>query len=110
LTLATVFALLPTMMKRTFLSVWVVISLFGLALNAVAQLQLPSLFSDNMVLQQGVPVAIWGWADEGDVVTVKFRGQKISATTHNLKWSLKLRALKAGGPDTLAIATKTKTL
>ncbi|MCU0785686.1 MAG: sialate O-acetylesterase, partial [Verrucomicrobia bacterium] len=30
-------------------------------------------------------------------------------TAHNLKWSLKLRALKAGGPDTLTLSTKTQT-
>jgi sialate O-acetylesterase len=78
-------------------------------LSTRAELQLPALFSDNMVLQQGMPVTVWGWADDGDVVTVKFRGQTVSATTHNLKWSVKLRALKAGGPDTLTISTKTQT-
>jgi sialate O-acetylesterase len=96
------------MMKRIFLSVCAVC--FGTALSVTAQLQLPALFSDNMVLQQDAPVTVWGWADDGDVVTVKFRGQSVSATTHNLKWSLKLRALKAGGPDTLTISTKTKTV
>ncbi len=80
-----------------------------LGIGARAELQLPPLFSDNMVLQQGTSVPVWGWADDGEVVTVKFRGQTVSATTQNLKWSAKLRALKAGGPDTLTISTKTKT-
>ncbi len=74
--------------------------------NSRAHIQISGLFSDNMVLQQGVAVPVWGYAHEGDEVTVTFRGQKISTTAHNLKWSLKLRALKAGGPDTLTIATK----
>lgn len=89
------------MMKRTSL----VALLLSLAVSARAHVQLPALFSDNMVLQQGMPVTVWGYAHDGDVVTVKFRGQKVSATTHNLKWSVKLRSLKAGGPDTLTIAT-----
>lgn len=77
---------------------------------ARAELQLPALFSDHMVLQQGVPVPVWGWADDGEEVTVKFRGQTVKAKTHNLKWSVNLRSLTAGGPDALTISTKTKTV
>lgn len=95
-------------MKRVFL--FGCAFLFGLTLSARAELQLPALFSENMVLQQGVPVTIWGWADDGEVVTVKFRGQQVSATTHNLKWLLQLRPLKAGGPDTLTIATDSQSI
>ncbi len=75
-----------------------------------ADLAVPAIFSDNMVLQQGMPVPVWGWADEGDVVTIRFRNQKVTATTLNLAWHASLRSLKAGGPDVLTISTKTKTL
>jgi len=75
-----------------------------------AEVQLPALFSDNMVLQQGLPVPVWGWADDGEVVTVKFRGQKVSTTARNLKWAVTLRGLKAGEPNVLTIATKTRTM
>lgn len=92
------------MMKRIRLVTVAV--LLTVAVTASATLQLPALFSDNMVLQQGTPVTVWGWANDGDVVTVKFRGQTVSTTAQNLKWSLKLRSLKAGGPDTLTIRTK----
>lgn len=98
------------MIKAQVLRVWVCIFSLSIVLGAHAELQLPALFSDNMVLQQGASVPVWGWADHGEVVTVKFRGQKISATAHNGKWSIRLRRLKAGGPDVLAIATKTRTL
>jgi sialate O-acetylesterase len=101
------FVELPRMTKRIFQ--YVCAACFVAALSVRAELQLPALFSDNMVLQQGVPVTFWGWADDGDVVTVQFRGQKVSATAHNLKWSLRLRALKPGGPDTLTLSTKTQT-
>ena len=94
-------------MKKIFS--WSFLFSLSVAMVVRAELQLPALFSDNMVLQQGVPVTVWGWADDGDVVTVEFRGQTVSATAHNLKWSLKLHALKAGGPDTLTLSTKTQT-
>ncbi len=63
-----------------------------------------------MVFQQAAPVPIWGWADDGDEITVKFRGQKISTSARNGKWSLRLRSLKAGGPDVLTIMTKANTI
>jgi sialate O-acetylesterase len=65
-----------------------------------------ALFSDNMVLQQGTQTPIWGWADEGEPVTVIFRGQRVKATAKNGKWMVKLSNLKAGGPDTLVISGK----
>ena len=75
-----------------------------------AEVRLPALFSDNAVLQSGATVPIWGWADDGEVITVKFRGQKVTTTARNGKWSVALRKLKAGGPDSLCIATPTRTL
>src|SRR5258708_3506580 len=59
-----------------------------------------------MVLQQGIRAPVWGWADDGETVTVTFRGHKATATAKGGKWSLKLGRLKAGGPDTLVIAGK----
>ena len=94
---------------KTTTSISLFILVFSL-LTARAELQLPAMFSDNAVLQQGVSVPVWGWADDGDVVTVKFRGQKVSATATLGKWSVELKKLKAGGPDTLTVSTKTQTL
>ena len=42
------------------------------------------IFSDNMVLQQGKPVPIWGWAAPGDSVHVVFRGKQYGATADGL--------------------------
>ena len=50
-----------------------------------ADVKLPGLFSDHMVLQQGMRVPIWGWADDGEKVTVTFREKKVSATARNGK-------------------------
>jgi sialate O-acetylesterase len=76
-----------------------------------SELRLPRLFSDNMVLQQGTTVPVWGWGADGTIVTVKFRDQTVSTTVVNGKWLVHLHDLKPGGPDTLTItAGKTLTI
>jgi sialate O-acetylesterase len=82
--------------------------LFVFASLARADVKLPALISDGMVLQQGMNVPLWGWADDGEVVTVEFQNRKVSATAANGKWMLRLKSLKAGGPFKLAISGKNK--
>src|ERR1041384_4627920 len=88
-----------------FLSVVLTLTLFH-APAVRADVRLPALFTDNAVLQQGMHVPIWGWADDGEEVTVSFRGQTEKTTAKNGRWMVKLKNLKAGGPDTLTIAGK----
>jgi sialate O-acetylesterase len=98
------------MMRRTSLVCGAGL-LVCLAVSSVhAALQLPAVFSDNMVLQQEQPVIVWGWADDGERVTVTFRGQSVSTVARNLKWSVTLKPLRAGGPDTLVVATPARTV
>lgn len=60
-----------------------------------------------MVLQREMQVPIWGTAAPGETVTVKFRDQTKTATADKGgKWSVKLDALKPGGPDVLTIGNK----
>ncbi|MBI2946126.1 MAG: sialate O-acetylesterase, partial [Verrucomicrobia bacterium] len=84
----------------------------GLALAGSATLRadvkLPALFSDSAVLQQGKLVPVWGWADDGEKVTVEFRGHKVSTTAKGGKWMVRLPKLQAGGPDVLTVAGKNK--
>ena len=61
------------------------------------------LFSDGMVLQQGVQVPIWGTADDGERVSVRFQGQEVITTARGGKWGIGLNALTAGGPATMTI-------
>lgn len=68
-----------------------------------AEVRLPALFSDNMVLQQKRPVAFWGWADNGEKVTVEFRGEKASTEAKDGKWKVLLPMSKAGGPFELKV-------
>ncbi len=73
---------------------------------ARANVRLPAIFSDNMVLQQDARVPVWGWADEGESVTVRFRDQLTKTKTKNGRWMVKLHGLKAGGPDVLIVQGK----
>lgn len=73
------------------------------AIAAGADVRLPALFSDGMVLQQGMRVPVWGWAHEGEAVTIRFRGQIVKTTAKDGQWMVNLRSLKPGGPDTLTV-------
>ncbi len=66
------------------------------AAAAPAAVRLPSIFGDDMVLQREMPVPVWGWADAGEKVTVKFAGQEKTATAGaDGKWTLKLDKMPA---------------
>jgi sialate O-acetylesterase len=63
-----------------------------------------ALFSDNAVLQQGIAVPVWGFADSGEKVTVTFQDQTLSTVAKDGKWMVRLAPLKAGGPFKMSIA------
>lgn len=92
------------MLKRNVIRCLTVLALGGAL--ARAEVKLPALFSDNMVLQRDKPVAVWGWADDGEQVTVKFANHESVAQPKNGKWLLYLPKLKAGGPHTLTVRGK----
>jgi sialate O-acetylesterase len=73
-------------------------------LPSSAEVKLHSLFTDHMVLQRGIAVPIWGWADDGEQVTVEFRGKTVTTTAKDGTWMVKLGKLKAGGPDHLKVS------
>ena len=97
-------------LKAGILSCIMMILVMVLVLSHVsADVKLPAVISDNMVLQRHVSVPIWGTADPNERVTVTFDKQKVVATADNEgKWSVKLRSLKAGGPYELTVAGKNK--
>lgn len=71
---------------------------------AVAQVRLPQLVSDGMVLQRDAKISIWGWAAPAEKLTLKFNGKSYkTVTAANGKWATTLPALKAGGPYTMQI-------
>lgn len=74
--------------------------------SAQADVRLPALVSDGMVLQQQAPVRVWGWASDGETVKVTFRGQSATAEAAGGQWSVMLKPLEAGGPFDMTIAGK----
>lgn len=70
------------------------LSLVMLSFALFANVKLNALFSDNCVLQRGTEVPVWGWADDGEKVTVEFAGQKVATVASNGKWMVKLKSLK----------------
>jgi sialate O-acetylesterase len=72
---------------------------------AKADVRVPALIGDNMVLQQGRRVRVWGWAEPGERVTVTFRGEKATATADARgRWEVSTGPHKAGGPFELTVA------
>ncbi len=87
---------------------------------AVADVKLPAIISDNMVLQQNSSVTIWGWANPGEKVTVtagwgekmpfigrifKIKPLTVATNADNQgNWKLSLETPSAGGPYTLKIS------
>jgi sialate O-acetylesterase len=74
-----------------------------------ADVKLPALFTDHMVLQQGQKNRVWGSADAGEEVIVTIAGQRQTAKANDKgKWQVTLDSLAVGGPHTLSVTGKNK--
>ena len=82
----------------------IALSLTFLCLAAVseAEVRLPSILSDGMVLQRDEPITIWGWADHGERFTVSWKGVEYPVQAgQDGRWKIDLPECSAGGPYTL---------
>jgi sialate O-acetylesterase len=88
---------------------WISVSVIAFCLTAMsvsADVKLPAVFGDGMVLQQRSSVPVWGWADPGEKVTVKGSWQWFGASAtadQNGAWRVRINTPRAGGPQTLKI-------
>jgi sialate O-acetylesterase len=74
------------------------------AITVSAQVTLPKILSDNMVVQRDLPVHVWGMASPDDHVSVTFRGETRSTTATKLgRWSVYMKPGSAGGPFELTV-------
>ncbi|MEP6596099.1 MAG: sialate O-acetylesterase, partial [Ginsengibacter sp.] len=70
-----------------------------LSVQIFANVTLPKVFGDNMVLQRNKPIPVWGWADANEKIILEFNHQTKSATADkNGKWKINLDKEAAGGP------------
>ena len=87
-------------MNRKIATCTVLAALFALfATGAQAKVRLPRLIGDRMVLQRDAELKIWGWADAGEKVTVKFRDVYYDTQADaSGRWHVMLPPQPAGGP------------
>lgn len=99
-------------MKKYFLfllSAFFSLTIFSL--QTFSQVKLPQLIRDSMILQRDTKINIWGWASPKEKIALKFNGKNIRTTTGaDGKWLVQLPSMKAGGPYTMEISGKNKTL
>ncbi len=82
-----------------------------LSMAAFAQVRLPSLIRDSMILQRDARVNIWGWAAINEKVNVKFNGKTYKTRAgSDGKWLIVLPPTKAGGPYNMEISSSNKIL
>ena len=83
---------------------------FASASEARAEVSLPDVLSDSMVLQRGVRVPVWGRADAGEAVNVSFNGQtKRTTAGADGRWRVWLDPLRANAtPSVLTVTGKNK--
>ena len=81
------------------------------ASQMIAQLSMPSFFSDHMVLQREKPIRIWGTAHSGEKISVTLGDIKKSIRADkNGKWLVSLPPMQAGGPYTLTVKSPEQSL
>ena len=74
-----------------------------------AEVRLPQIFQNGMVLQRGMPIPVWGQADPQETITVTLNRKSCTTTADvNGYWRVNLPAMKAGGPYTLEVNSKFK--
>jgi len=83
-----------------------------LAAPLLAEVTLPAVLADHMVVQRDLPVHVWGSATPGEAVSVTFRGETRSAVAdHYGRWSVYHSPVPAGGPFEITVkASNTITL
>ncbi|MFC1763469.1 sialate O-acetylesterase [Planctomycetota bacterium] len=85
-------------LKRTkqIVAAVAIFSVLGLATVAQAEFKVASFYSDHVVLQQGIPLGIWGTGDVGSEVTLRFAGQIVDGrVTESGTWRVQLEPLQA---------------
>lgn len=88
---------------RTFFTTLLLLT----SLSTLAQIQLPKLISDGMVLQRKEKVKLWGWASPNENISVDFKSKTYKTQADSKgAWQIMLPSQKAGGPYELIFKGK----
>jgi len=80
---------------------------FLLAFSVSAQIKMPGIFGDHMVIQRDRPVPVWGWSSPKEKLVLSFNQQKKEVIAdRNGKWRVNLDPEAAGGPYILKVEGK----
>ena len=91
-------------LNRSMKTIIVPLTFLAALLPARAEVSLPTLFSDHMVLQRDVALPVWGWAAGGEEVRVTIAGQtKTTKAGADGKWRVQLDKLSVAEPVTLTV-------
>lgn len=83
---------------------FLLILILAFSARTLADVILPSLLADHMVVERGLPVHVWGMAAANEMVSVSFRGESKSTTADGLgRWSVYLSPGEAGGPFQMVV-------
>lgn len=98
---------MKTLFKTLFIIALFIVTAFNQ--NACADIKLPKLISDGMILQRNKPLKIWGRALPGEKVTVNFIKKNYTIVTGtDGKWQVTLKPIPAGGPYAMTITGNNK--
>lgn len=82
----------------------ILLTVLFFSLAATAQVRLPQLIRDSMVLQRESRIKIWGWSAPGEKIKIRFNRKDVKTKADaNGRWTAFLPAMKAGGPYTMTI-------
>ncbi len=74
-------------------------------------MKLPALIGDDMMVQRGRPIPVWGRSEPGESVSVRLAGQEANATADaDGRWRVELGPMEAGGPYELAIRSDSESV
>ena len=101
-------------LKKMRLSATMVLVVFSVLLltstaAVFADVKLPAVIGDNMVLQRDKKVSIWGWANPGEevMVSVSWQSMRWAVTAgKDGRWMFKMNSPKTGGPYEMTIRGK----
>jgi len=88
------------------MSTFVAVAFLSLAAAARAEVKVAGIFGDGMVLQQGMPLKVWGWASPGESIVVSFASDKAQTIADEKgEWKLELPPQQASTTPSKLIVT-----
>jgi len=94
-------------MRTAVLAIVLSMVLMSVGCAKTAQVRLPNVFSDHMVVQRGMDVPVWGWTEPGARVTVQMGSARaVTEATDDGTFLVHLPPQEAGGPHTLTVTSE----